>query len=115
MIARGDLGVAIPRARVPLVQKDIIAACRQHATLSIVATEMMLSMVHNPHPTRAEVSDVATAVLDGGNAVMLSEETAIGSYPALAVAEMQEIIETVEASPYYRWQGKHQSRLGDRQ
>ena len=114
MIARGDLGVAIPRARVPIVQKQIIAECRKNATLTIVATEMMLSMVHNPHPTRAEVSDVATAVLDGGNAVMLSEETAIGSYPALAVAEMQEIIETVEASSYYRWDGRFHSRQGDR-
>jgi len=114
MIARGDLGVAIPRAQVPIVQKDIIAACRKTATLTIVATEMMLSMVHNPHPTRAEVSDVATAVLDGGNAVMLSEETAIGDYPALAVAEMHEIIVTVEASPYYRWDGRYQSRQADR-
>ncbi len=115
MIARGDLGVAIPRARVPLVQKDIIAACRQQGTLSIVATEMMLSMVHNPHPTRAEVSDVATAVLDGCNAVMLSEETAIGQYPAVAVAEMQEIIETVEASDYYQWNGSEHAWLADRE
>jgi len=64
---------------------------------------MLLSMVRNPHPTRAEVSDVATAVLDGCNYAMLSEETAIGSYPAQAVAEMHEIIETTEASSYYRW------------
>ena len=68
-----------------------------------MATEMLLSMVHNPHPTRAEVADVATAVLDGGNAVMLSEETAIGAYPVQTVAQMREIIETVEASPYYQW------------
>ena len=103
MIARGDLGVAIPRARVPIVQKDVIAACRRQRKGSIVATEMLLSMVRNPHPTRAEVSDVATAVLDGCNDVMLSEETAIGAYPAEAVAEMHEIIETVEASSYYKW------------
>lgn len=103
MIARGDLGVAIPRARVPLVQKDIIRACRRQGKMSIVATEMLLSMVTHPHPTRAEVADVATAVLDGCSAVMLSEETAIGRYPALAVAEMREIIETVEASEYYVW------------
>jgi pyruvate kinase len=103
MVARGDLGVSIRRARVPLVQKDIIQLCRQRGTQSIVATEMMLSMVEHPHPTRAEVSDVATAVLDGCNAVMLSEETAIGAYPAQTVAEMREIVETVEASPYYRW------------
>jgi pyruvate kinase len=85
------------------VQKDIIRACGEQGTLTIVATEMLLSMVHNPHPTRAEVADVATAVLDGTSAVMLSEETAIGQYPALAVAEMQEIIETIEASSYYTW------------
>lgn len=103
MIARGDLGVSIPRARVPLVQKDIVLAGREQGTFSIVATEMLLSMVHNAHPTRAEVADVATAVLDGCNAVMLSEETAIGAHPALAVREMRDIIETVEASPYYQW------------
>jgi pyruvate kinase len=103
MVARGDLGVSIRRARVPLVQKDIIGLCRQQGTGSIVATEMLLSMVDHPHPTRAEVADVATAVLDGCNAVMLSEETAIGAYPAQAVAEMRDIIETIEASDYYRW------------
>lgn len=101
MVARGDLGVAIRRARVPLVQKDILHQCRTADVQGIVATEMLLSMVKNPHPTRAEVGDVATAVLDGCHAVMLSEETAIGAYPTLAVAEMREIIETVEASPYY--------------
>src|SRR5439155_21661033 len=78
MIARGDLGVAIPRARVPIVQKDIIHACRSQGKASIVATEMLLSMVRNPHPTRAEVSDVATAVFDRCNDVMPSEEPAIG-------------------------------------
>jgi pyruvate kinase len=103
MVARGDLGVSIQRARVPLVQKDIIRQCREQGKISIVATEMMLSMVDHPHPTRAEVSDVATAVLDGSNAVMLSEETAIGAYPAQTVAEMRDIVEVVEASPYYRW------------
>jgi pyruvate kinase len=103
MIARGDLGVTIPRARVPLVQKDIIRACRQQGTASIVATEMLLSMVRNPHPTRAEVADVATAVLDGCNAVMLSEETAIGAHPVQAVTEMRRVIDTVEASDYYTW------------
>ncbi|MSQ22946.1 MAG: pyruvate kinase [Chloroflexi bacterium] len=103
MVARGDLGVAIRRARVPLVQKDILYSCRQRSVHGIVATEMLLSMVQHSHPTRAEVGDVATAVLDGCHAVMLSEETAIGAYPTLAVAEMREIIETVEASPYYVW------------
>lgn len=102
MVARGDLGVAIRRARVPLVQKDILRACRELGVRGIVATEMLLSMVNNPHPTRAEVADVATAVLDGCDAVMLSEETAVGAYPTLTVAEMREVIETVEASSYYR-------------
>jgi pyruvate kinase len=102
MVARGDLGVAIRRSHVPLVQKDILHACRMHDRQGIVATEMLLSMVEHPHPTRAEVGDVANAVLDGCHAVMLSEETAVGAYPSLAVAEMREIIETVESSPYYR-------------
>ena len=103
MVARGDLGVSIRRARVPLVQKDIIGLSRKTGRFSIVATEMLLSMVQHAHPTRAEVADVAHAVLDGCNAVMLSEETAIGAYPVQAVAEMSEIIETVEGSKYYQW------------
>jgi pyruvate kinase len=103
MVARGDLGVSIRRARVPLVQKDIVGLARNLGKMSIVATEMLLSMVQHPHPTRAEVADVAHAVLDGCNAVMLSEETAIGAYPAQAVAEMRDIVETVEASGYYHW------------
>jgi pyruvate kinase len=103
MVARGDLGVSIRRARVPLVQKDIIGLGRKVGRFSIVATEMLLSMVQHAHPTRAEVADVAHAVLDGCNAVMLSEETAIGAYPVQAVAEMSEIIETVEGSRYYPW------------
>jgi len=107
MIARGDLGVSIRRAEVPIVQKDIIAACHKQNRNSIVATEMMLSMVHNPHPTRAEVGDVATAVFDGCNAVMLSEESAIGAYPAETVAQMREIVETAEASQYYYWRQPH--------
>jgi pyruvate kinase len=104
MVARGDLGVSIQRARVPLVQKDIVTLARRRGIPSIVATEMMLSMVEHPHPTRAEVSDVATAVLDGASALMLSEETAIGAYPAPVVAEMRQVIEVVEASPYYHWE-----------
>ena len=102
MVARGDLGVSIPRAQVPLWQKEILAICRRQKRFGIVATEMLLSMVTRHRPTRAEVSDVATAVLDGADAVMLSEETAIGAYPVEAVREMREIIETVEASRWYR-------------
>lgn len=102
MVARGDLGASIPRAQVPLRQKEILAICRESSRFGIVATEMLLSMVTNERPTRAEVSDVATAVLDGANAVMLSEETAIGAHPAEAVREMREIIKTVEVSRWYR-------------
>jgi pyruvate kinase len=102
MVARGDLGVSIPRAEVPLRQKEILAICHQNSRFGIVATEMLLSMRTNERPTRAEVSDVATAVLDGADAVMLSEETAIGAHPVAAVREMREIIETVEASPWYQ-------------
>jgi len=102
MVARGDLGVSIPRAQVPLRQKEILAICRRENRFGIVATEMLLSMVTRHRPTRAEVSDVASAVLDGADAVMLSEETAIGAYPVEAVRELREIIETVEASRWYR-------------
>ena len=110
MIARGDLGVTIPRARVPIVQKDIVRAARQQRVASIVATEMLRSMVERAHPTRAEAADVANAVLDGCSAVMLSEETAVGAYPVQAVAEMQRIIETAEGSAYYVW-GDEEVRL----
>ena len=102
MVARGDLGVCIPRAEVPLRQKEILELCRRCGSFGIVATEMLLSMVNNSRPTRAEVSDVATAVLDGCDAVMLSEETAIGAYPVQAVHEMQGIITTIERSAWYR-------------
>ena len=102
MVARGDLGVSIPRAQVPLWQKEILAICQKQKRFGIVATDMLQSMVKNERPTRAEVSDVATAILDGANAVMLSEETAIGTHPIEAVREMREIIETVEASQWYR-------------
>jgi pyruvate kinase len=105
MVARGDLGTSIPRAQVPLRQKEILAICRENSRFGIVATEMLLSMVTNERPTRAEVSDVATAVFDGANAVMLSEETAIGAHPAEAVREMREVIKTVEASRWYRPSG----------
>jgi pyruvate kinase len=102
MVARGDLGVSIPRAEVPLRQKEILSICRKRQRFGIVATEMLLSMVTRHRPTRAEVSDVATAVLDGADAVMLSEETAIGAYPVEAVRELRGIIKTVEASRWYR-------------
>ncbi len=102
MVARGDLGVSIPRAQVPLWQKEILRTCHARGRFGIVATEMLISMVKNDRPSRAEVSDVATAVLDGADAVMLSEETAIGAHPVEAVQEMREIIETIEDSDWYR-------------
>lgn len=92
MVARGDLAYEAGAEIVPVVQRKLIAMCRQHAKLCIVATQMMGSMVDNPRPTRAEVSDVATAVLLGTDAVMLSDETANGKYPVETVREMKNVI-----------------------
>jgi pyruvate kinase len=104
MIARGDLGVEIGAAEVPLLQKRIILGALDRGKPAITATQMLETMVHRPEPTRAEASDVANAILDGTSAVMLSAETAIGEYPVEAVATMARIARAVEPSLGYRHQ-----------
>lgn len=101
MIARGDLGVEIPGMEVPSIQKYLINKCRLLGTRVITATEMLESMIHNPRPTRAELSDVANAVYDGSSAIMLSGESAAGKYPVAAVKNMAEIAEYTEKQINY--------------
>ena len=103
MVARGDLGVEIPMERVPLVQKDIVRKAIESARVSVIATQMLRSMVVSPTPTRAEVSDITNAVLDGCDSILLSDETAVGQYPVEAVRVADKIIKEAETVyPYYK-------------
>jgi len=111
MVARGDLGVEMPLSEVPIVQKRVIALAGRFARPSITATQMLDSMVGSPRPTRAEVTDVANAILDGTDAVMLSQETAVGQYPVEAIATMARIAERIETiAPYEDWNEKRVQR-----
>lgn len=111
MVARGDLGVEVPMEELPVLQKSIIRKCRQKGKFAIVATEMLASMYENPRPTRAEVSDIANAILDGTDCVMLSGETTVGKYPVSSVGIMSKICRYVESTIDYT---KHVSYKGNR-
>jgi pyruvate kinase len=114
MVARGDLGIELPIEEVPLVQKRLLYLCGQRSKPSITATQMLESMVSATRPTRAEVTDVANAIFDGTDAVMLSQETAVGRYPVESIAMMAAIAEHTERElPYERWLSERGVKGGD--
>jgi pyruvate kinase len=118
MVARGDLGVELPVQDVPTIQKSLILSARDAGKPVVVATQMLESMISAPVPTRAEVSDVATAIFDGADAVMLSAESAAGQYPAEAVSMMNSIAEKVEGDYLYRqislaWRARREATTAD--
>lgn len=111
MVARGDLGIELPIARVPIVQKQLLELAGRLARPAITATQMLDSMVHSSRPTRAEVADVANAILDGTDAVMLSQETAVGAHPVAAVEMMAAVAVQAESiAPYERWNSERVHR-----
>ena len=112
MVARGDLGVNVPLEELPILQKNIITKCREKGKFAIVATEMLASMYENPRPTRAEVSDVANAILDGTDCVMLSGETTIGKYPVESVEIMSKICRYVESTIDYTKHVAYKGTIG---
>ncbi len=112
MVARGDLGVEVPMEELPMLQKSIIRKCREKGKFAIVATEMLASMYENPRPSRAEVSDVANAVLDGTDCVMLSGETTVGKYPIHSVEIMSKICKYVESTIDYTKHVAYKGTIG---